>query len=99
RDAVARAQPERKQGLRRARHVAVEIGVGDAAAKPRLVPEYESVAAIAAAQQVLGEVEPRFGKPVRPGHLVAVDQHRRALARGDDAAEVPGIRPELLRAL
>src|SRR5439155_7375309 len=43
RDAVARAQPERKQGLRGARHVAVEIGIGDTAAKARLVPEYESV--------------------------------------------------------
>src|SRR5262245_63807349 len=32
-------------------------------------------------------------------HLVAVDEHRRALARGAHAAEVPGIGPELLRTL
>ena len=92
RHAVARAQAERLQRLRGARDVARQVGIADAALEAGLVPEHERVAAVAAAQQVLGEVEARLGEPVRARHLVAVDQHGRALARGDHAAEVPARR-------
>src|SRR5439155_3428181 len=81
----------------RARYAAIELGERDAAPETPLVPQHEGVAAIAAAHQVLGEIEPRLGEPVRPRHLVAVREHARAPARGDDAAEVPDVGPELLR--
>src|SRR5205823_5928945 len=44
----------------------------------------------------LREVEARLGEPVRARHLVALREHRPALARGDDAAGLPGVGPELL---
>jgi len=84
------------QRLRGARDFARQVGVRDAAAQAALVPEHEGVAAVAAAHQVLGDIEARFRVPARAGHLVAVDQHRRALARGDHAACVPDLAPEFL---
>jgi len=48
---------------------------------------------------VLGEVEARLREPARAGHLVAVDQHCGALARGEHAAEIPRVGPELFRPL
>ena len=93
---IARPQPERGERLRGARYIARQIGIADAPLKTGLVPEDEGVAAVAAPQKVLREIEPRLGEPVRAGHLVAVDEHRRALARSDHAAEIPRVGPELL---
>ena len=82
--------------LRHARHLGVQFGIAEAAAKTGLVPEHERVGRVAPAQHVLGEIEPRLGKPLRAGHALAVDQHARAFFRGDHAAEVPHRIPELL---
>ena len=69
----------------------VRLRVADAPLEAALVPEHEGVALVAAPQQVLGEIEARLGKPLRARHLVAVDQHRAALLRGDHAAQVPDL--------
>src|SRR3990172_4396755 len=97
--AVAVAQAELLQGLRCARYLAREFGIAQAAPKTRLVPENERVAAVAASQQVLCEIEPRLGKPLRPRHALAVEQHGRTLFRRQYAAPVPGLAPELGRML
>ena len=55
--------------------------------------------AVAPAQQVLREIEARVGEPLRAGHAVAVDEHARALVRGDHATEIPHRFPELFRAV
>ena len=99
RDAISGAQTKRLQCLRRARHVARQLRIAQAPPRAALVPKDEGVAAIATAQQILGEIEPRLGEPVRARHLVAVDQHGRAFARRDDAAVIPDVGPEFLRVL
>src|SRR5258708_2314593 len=97
RHAVAGAQSQRLQRLRGARDVARQIRIADAPLEAGLVPQDERVAPVAATQQVLREIEARFREPVRAGHLVAIGEHGRALAGGDDAAEVPAVGPELFR--
>ena len=98
-DAVARGQALGAHRLRHARHLGVQLGVAEAAAKAGLVPEHQGVGRVAPAQHVLGEIEPRLGKPFGAGHAIAVDEHALALVRGDDAAEIPHRVPELFGAV
>src|SRR5207253_3819947 len=96
---VSRAQAKRLQRLRGARDIAREIRIAYAPLVAGLVPEDERLAAVAAPQEVLREIEPRLGEPVRARHLVAVHEDRGALARRLYAAEIPDVGPELFGVL
>ena len=95
--AIAGAQPDAEQRLHCPRDVARQVGVAHPAPEAVLVPEHQRIAAIAAAQQVLRDVEACLGIPARAGHLVAVHQHGGALARRDHAAGIPHLVPEDFR--
>ena len=95
RDAVAGLHALGAQRLREPRDGVVNIGEGQRAAHLVLAAEDHRGLVVAAAQQVLGVVEPRLGEPLRAGHAVTVDQRVFAARLGDDAAEVPEGRPEI----
>jgi hypothetical protein len=79
------------------RHLPVKLGVRKRPLPARLVPEDDRLAVVAAAaKQVLGEVQPRADEPLRAGHAVVVGHDRVPRPSGDDAAERPYRRPELL---
>src|SRR6266581_3413499 len=96
-DAVAGLHAQSAQRLRRARHEIVQLAVRQASLHAVLAPEHDRGGGIAPAQQILGEVEPRIWKPLRPGHPVAVQKRALPLAARAHAGESPQRLPELLR--
>lgn len=56
-------------------HGSVQFGMGQGAARAVFETADQGDAVIAAAQQVLGEVEPRAGKPVRAREAFGMRQH------------------------
>jgi hypothetical protein len=97
--AVAFAHARRDERLPHARHLVVQLAVGEPAAHALLAPEDHRLGVVAAAQQVLREVEPRAGEEARAGHPVAIGEHGLAAGLGDHAAEVPHRDPEFLEML
>ena len=59
-----------------------------------LAPEADGQGAVAAAQQVLGEIEPGVGEETGAGHPLALGQLPLAPGLGDDAAIIPNLGPE-----
>ncbi len=83
--------------MRRSGHGVVDFRETHAAANLVLTPEHHGRLSVTPSQQVLGEVQPRVGEPLRTRHLVAIDQYALTATLGDYAAEIPGGSPELLR--
>jgi len=83
--------PER---LLHAGDLVVELRAGHAPLHLVLAPEDDRVRGVAAAEQVLGEVEGAVGEETRAGHALAVHQHARS-GLADHAAEFPQRRPEI----
>ena len=96
RDAVAGFQACGAHRLRATRNLRVQLRIRHPAAKSGLVPEHQRVVAVPPAQQVLGEIEARIGKPFRAGHLVPVDQDAFALSSAN-LGPVPQMRSRTLR--
>ena len=101
RDPVAGADPGRPEPLRGARDVVVELAPGDdpvidavGARGGDLAPEDDGGAVVAAAKEVLGEVEAGSREPARPRHPIRVREDGVALRGRDDPAEVPDAVPE-----
>ena len=85
------------QGCRDPRHLGVELGPGELAPAPVLAAEDDGGRAVAAAQQVLGVVQPRVREPARPRHRGRVLEHRLGPAARHHAARVPDLAPERVR--
>ena len=95
-DPVARPHPLGLQGLRQPADGVVELGMAQPPAYLVLAPEHDGVAVVAAAQQVLGVVQPGIGKEAGAGHLAAIGEHPVAAGLRDHAALVPDGGPEFL---
>jgi hypothetical protein len=95
-DPVALADTQIGQRRGGARDQIVKLAVAQAPAHLVLAPEHDGVVIVAAAQQVLGEIEPRLGIEARARHLVAIDQDRPARSFVDHPAKIPDLFPERL---
>jgi len=99
RHAIARHHAQRLQRLRNARNLLVKLAVAEPGVRPVLGAEHDGAGFVARAQQVLREIEPRVGEETRPGHALAVGQDPLAARLGNDAGEIPQVRPEGFRLL
>ncbi len=92
--AIAGDDTRRPERLREARGLGVKLGMVDPAPDPVLAPEYDRGAAVAAAEQVLREVEARLRKEAGARHRRRVQQDRPAAIGRADAGVIPDRGPE-----
>jgi hypothetical protein len=96
-DPVPGLDPGGPQGLGQARHLGIQLGVGDGRLEAFLAPEDEGDRAVPPPEQVLREIETGLGKPPRARHFASVGQRDPVQSLADDAAEGSHGLPELRR--
>jgi hypothetical protein len=95
-DPVAPPHTEASKRGSEGRHVLLQLCMGDAARGALLATKQQGGTVVAAAQQVLGEVETRLGEPFRAGHAPGAGAEGGAGAVPQDVGKAPDRRPERL---
>ena len=93
-DAIALRDPGRPERLREHRHRVMQLAKAQRAPDPVLAAEEDGGCIVAAAQEVLREVEPRIREPLRTRHPVPIDEDRPVAPLADHLPVLPDHRPE-----
>ena len=93
-DAVALRHPGRPERLREHGYRVMQLAKAQRASDPVLAAEEDGGCIVAAAQEVLGEVEPRIREPLRTRHPVSIDEDRPVALLADHPPVLPDHRPE-----